>query len=381
LERIGDDTLVDYNVSRLRGRLMLYLLVFGMLDGNELSTRLLAEHYNSELFKAVSGKGDHRTRHSSIADRLRTIESDYFAQVFDWLYQKFSGQFSTTKLGKQVKRFDSTMVGISSALVDYGMRVGSAPHNGKPRTHQIKFTLELHGALPKSMRLFTQQAELSEQTALRQAILEAGIKPEDYVVFDAGLSDRLTFSAFDHLDIHFVSRLKQNNRARSLATYRHIQGRRADGLRFERDERVELYASGQEVIGHEFRLIEAVDEASGRVLSFVTNLWELSAMDIARIYRARWDIEVFFRYLKQNLNFSRLINRSENGIRVQMYAALITSILLIVYRAKNGIKSHKIARIRFFYELLADFAAIAANPPRKKGARKPSRGSPSSTSP
>lgn len=366
LEHVGALTQVDKNVSRLRGELILQLLIIGMLDGNDLSTRLLAEHYNSPVFKAISGKGDHQTAHSSIASRLSTIPADYFQQIFEYLFHKYQKLLTRSALGKRIKRFDSTMVPISSALVDFGMAVGPKPKKGH-RTHQLKFTLELHGRLPKSIKLFTEQSHLSEQTALRQAITEADIDPGDLVVFDAGLSDRKTFVSFDQASIHFVSRLKSNYRAQKRATHRDIKGRQADGLEFIRDDRVYLYASAEQVVEHEFRLIEVRVLDTDKTLVFVTNIWDLSAMQIARIYRQRWDIEVFFRFLKQNLNFTKLINRSTNGIQVQMYAALITAILLLVYQDRNKIEGHNIAKLRFTQELIVAFATkIGSNPSSAK---------------
>lgn len=358
LTEIGSSTDVDKNVSRLRGTLMLQLLVLNMLRGSDLSTHLLAEFYNSDFFRSLSGKGGHQTAHSSIASRLNTISPDFFEQVFQWLYNKYDRLLEKSQIGRRIKRFDSTMVPISSALFNMGMVVGSKPKQS-PRKHQLKFTLELHGRLPKSIKLFTEQKQLSEQTALRQAIKEADIQSQDIVVFDSGLSDRQTFVGFDEANIHFVSRLKSNYRAQSISTHRQIQGRTSDELSFVRDERVRLYTSGTKLVEHDFRLIEVVVLAGknkGKTLVFITNIWDLSAMEIARIYRNRWDIEVFFRFLKQNLSFTKLINRSINGIQVQMYATLIAAILLIVYQDRNQIKSHQAAKLRLLDELIVDCA-------------------------
>lgn len=93
-------------------------------------------------------------------------------------------------------------------------------------------------------------------------------------------------------------------------------------------------------------------EESGERLYFLTNLWQFSAMDIARIYRYHWNIETFFRFIKQELTVKHLVNRSENGVKIQLYAALITAILVIVYKVSNRIPSYKIAKLRFEEDLL-----------------------------
>lgn len=330
---------------------MLQLLVLGMIEGNRTSTRLLAELYNTRRFSLVSGKGAHTTRHSSIAERLTNIEPDYFKAIFEWLLAKYKTIITKSRLAKKVVSFDSTMVKISSALVDFGMRVGSVPANG-PRQHQIKFTTQFHRGLPKGIKLFVNQTHLSEQVALRQAIKESTLQPGDIAVFDAGLTHRATFVAFDEADIQFVTKLKSNYRDEKISNHRQIAGRQADGLKFTRDDRVRLLGDGAKVVDHDFRIVEAVDQKSNKVYAFATNIWELSAMDIARIYKQRWQIEVLFRFLKQELSFSHMVNRSINGIEVQMYATLIAAIMLIVYKTKNKIETFGMAQLRFVDELV-----------------------------
>ena len=70
-------------------------------------------------------------------------------------------------------------------------------------------------------------------------------------------------------------------------------------------------------------------------------------MTIAEIYRRRWDIEVFFRFIKQELNIKHLLSHSLNGIMVQIYVTLLLAILLTVYTVSNNLKGYKIPKIRF----------------------------------
>ena len=62
---------------------------------------------------------------------------------------------------------------------------------------------------------------------------------------------------------------------------------------------------------------------------FVTNIIDLSAAEICEVYKMRWDIEVFFRFLKQEFNLKHLVSRNENGIKVMLYMTLITAMLLL----------------------------------------------------
>ena len=365
LSQIGQATNVDYSVSRLRGDVMVKLLLFAMLRSNRLSTRVLEHFYNSPLFSAFSGKGGHQTRHSSLADRLGSMNADYFAELFSWTSQRFGGQLSGDKLVQRVKRFDSTLCAISSALVAWGMRVGRSPQQGPA---QVKFTVGLKHLLPTSLESFFDQEHLSEETALREAIQRSDPQPDELVVFDLGLKSRETLRLFDQQGIRFVTPGGSKLRYEVVEEHRQIKGRKADGLCFLQDSRVYLYGGGNTLIKHPFRLVEVRIEASGERLYFLSNLWQLSAMDIARIYRHRWDIEVFFRFIKQELTIKHLINRSENGVKIQLYMALITAILVIVYKNANRISSYKIAKLRFEEELLLLIVQQINNIPPSKQA-------------
>lgn len=101
----------------------------------------------------------------------------------------------------------------------------------------------------------------------------------------------------------------------------------------------------------DFRLIKATIDQTGEEIFFLSNSQELSAYEIAMIYKSRWEIEIFFKFLKQELNIEHLVSRDPNGIRVMMYMTLITSILIIAFRKLNKLTSYKIAKLRFALEL------------------------------
>ena len=72
---------------------------------------------------------------------------------------------------------------------------------------------------------------------------------------------------------------------------------------------------------------------------------------MAELYKRRWEIEVFFKFIKQHLDFSHLLSRNENGMKVEMYMTLITAILLIVYKKENGLSGYKMAKLRLAIEI------------------------------
>lgn len=358
LEQVAEQTKVDWNVSRLRGEVMLDLLLYGACRSHRLSTRVLEHLYNSSFFNCFSTKNDgHQTRHSSIADRLTQIPSEYFACIFEWAWQHFSKELSRSsksKLISPIYRFDSTMISISSALVDWGMRVGRPPKEGYQK-FQLKVTVGLKGLFPKAVKTFFNQEDLSEEKALYKAIIDASPEKKDWVVFDRGLKSRKTFKALDLKDIQFVTRGSENCRykkRRDHTPLSELQALDTQDTKFVQDSIVYLYSDGHQILEHEFRLVEIQLTETGKSIFFITNILDLDASQIAEIYRLRWDIEVFFRFLKQELNLKHLINRSQNGVQVQIYVALLLAILLTVFKISNNIPGYKIAKLLFEEELL-----------------------------
>ncbi|MCP9757442.1 IS4/IS5 family transposase, partial [Lacihabitans sp. CCS-44] len=85
-------------------------------------------------------------------------------------------------------------------------------------------------------------------------------------------------------------------------------------------------------------------------MAFITNNFDLTAKEITDIYKKRWDIEVFFRFIKQELNVSHLVSLNENGIKVMLYMTLIAAMLILVYKHANNL-SYKTAKRRFKMEV------------------------------
>jgi IS4 transposase len=86
-------------------------------------------------------------------------------------------------------------------------------------------------------------------------------------------------------------------------------------------------------------------------MKFLTNVLFLSAVEIADLYKSRWEIETFFKFIKQEMNFSHLLSRSENGIKVIMYLTMIAAILLTLYKKMNQIVGWTVAKLMFLNEL------------------------------
>lgn len=106
----------------------------------------------------------------------------------------------------------------------------------------------------------------------------------------------------------------------------------------------------------DFLLVVIKNEKNGKEFWLLTNEFELSSKEISDYYRKRWDIEVFFRFMKQELNLSHLVSMNKNGIEVMVYMTMIASILLLIYKKVNI--GYKTAKRRIAMELRDSITAI-----------------------
>jgi hypothetical protein len=314
---------------------------------------VMEENVKDPLFKllAPAFAADEAT-FAGIRDRLMRVKSGFFRRLYEKVYEMAAAKYGVKGLSSHhIKRFDSTMVATFSHLLE-GMKVGNTS-NGKT---QVKFTTELKDDFLIHMTFHQDQPHLSEETALKEAVLDRAQKnPEDISVFDKGMKSRKSFAQFDDEKILFVARAHESPRYVLLEAHTQGDGQGQDGgkeLEFIQDSAVNLYESEIKVNPKKFRLIQYRVKKGGLVLSFVTNVWDLDASVIAKVYRMRWDIEVLFRFMKQEMNLTHFVCNDRKAIEAMLYCTLIASMLVLIYKQKNRIVSYKIAKTRFFKELL-----------------------------
>jgi hypothetical protein len=143
------------------------------------------------------------------------------------------------------------------------------------------------------------------------------------LAFDRGYTDYAWFMSLTEQGVYFVTRLKEN------ADYDVVEKREIPQRRgVLRDEVVFFYKLAQASKESFFRRIEFYDEERDRVLVFLTNHLELAAATVAAIYKERWQIELFFRALKQSLRVKTFVGTSANALKTQLWTALIAMLLV-----------------------------------------------------
>jgi putative transposase len=152
------------------------------------------------------------------------------------------------------------------------------------------------------------------------------------VVEDRAYTDYRWFANLHENGIFFVTRQKSN------AVYQVVERRnvnRKQGL--TSDQTIRLTGTKGSLCPHPLRRVGYRDPETGRHYVFLTNNFKLAAKTIADIYKERWQIEIFFRWIKQNLKIKSFIGNSRNAVMTQLYVALIAYLLLFLFKCLSRI--------------------------------------------
>jgi transposase len=340
--------------------------MYGILEHDRLSQRSLEDTFNDPVFKALFNLDeDEKVRRSSISERLSKIDSDFFRQIYDCIYDQFSECYSGIEREKyNLIRVDSSMVSDTSGKLSEGL-------DNKSGKKAVKYSVAFDGMLPCFSQVFSAAEYASEDIALPKVVLnhvKQQANHRNIYVLDRGLQSTRNMKVFSSKSISFIARAKEK---RKYVELKSMLSKDTDlgALILVRDSKVHLYTGiavnnkhgnkhYREVLVEEpFRLIVAKSKSDENAeFWFITNDFELSAKEIADAYKRRWDIEVFFRFIKQELNTSHLISLNKNGIEVMLYMILIVAMLVLIYKRANNI-GYKTAKRRFAMEV-RDLAII-----------------------
>lgn len=338
------ETKVDFQVKKLSGEVMFKLILFSMLGSDKLSLRVMESFLQSAKFKSFSQFDILDTRYNSISDRICTINATYFEKLFEKIFCIYNKEL---KEEKALSKTDSTYVGLAAKLFSVGMKNS---HNGTDKRY-AKYSVNIKGSIPSCVKVFTDQSYISEEFALAELINDADCLEGNVVVFDRGLQSRNSFDKFTNSNKFFISRANSNIRI-NVVTQNKVAGKPIkSSVTITSDEVGFLINKKEKNTTHQYRIIKGSVDKSGDAICFVTNIIQEDAYIIADWYKQRWEIEVFFKFIKQHLNVKHLVSRDANGIKVMLYMTMILAILIIAYKKLNKLKGFKIAKLRFEIEL------------------------------
>jgi len=240
---------------------------------------------------------------------------ELFEQVFYGLFQIVS----TKVVCKKKFRFKNKLVSLDSTVIDLCLSMYDwAKFRRTKGAVKLHLVLDHDGYLP-CFGLIT-EGKVHDVKAAWQM----DFAPGTVVVDDRGYNDYRLFAEWTDSGVYFVTRMKDNAQFEVVEEHTTPQHRN-----ILKDQTIRLTGTGaQDNCPHLLRRVEAVREDTGGILVFLTNHHGLGASTIAAIYKDRWQIELFFKALKQNLKIKTFIGTSANAVKTQIWTALISMLLL-----------------------------------------------------
>lgn len=172
------------------------------------------------------------------------------------------------------------------------------------------------------------------------------VLPDSIIAMDKGYKDYIWLNSLDKSGIFFVTRITRGTKYTVLGQHK---GGRGKGVLF--DQSIKLHNKNYD---GQLRLIGFYDSKADKYLEFLTNNFRLAASTIAQIYKARWDIELFFKWIKQHLKIKSFLGTSQNAVLTQIWIAMCYYLLLayIKYQTKYSYSLLELARM--FCEVLME---------------------------
>lgn len=222
-------------------------------------------------------------------------------------------KFGTTKM------IDSTTVSMCLTFFDWA--------EFRSTKAGIKMHTSIDGATGIPDRIIFSNAKCHDRTKMDDLMTDKGT----IYICDKGYIDYNKFDIYTSKGIYFVSRLKDNAKINDIEELPITYSNEKDGLlpkgsTIVFDKKVRLGSQYSNLTKQTYRIIKIID-SNGKELTFVTNLMKFSSEEIAWLYKRRWDIELFFKWIKQHCKIKTLIGHSENAVRLQMVTGIITYLL------------------------------------------------------
>ena len=244
----------------------------------------------------------------------------FFAELGERLIRRarklYEDEPSALDLDGAIYALDSTMIDLSLALCPW------ADWTGQDAAMKMHTLLDLRGELPAFVTIT--EGSRSDQSGLDDIPVEAG----SYYVMDRG-----------YIDLRRLKRVSQSGaylviREHAGVCWRVIESREVDRSGALRcDQTIRFTGRHSRAYWPEpMRRVGIFDQVHRKRMAFWTNQWTLPALTISELYRQRWRIEIFFRWIKQNLRIRSFYGTTPNAVRVQMWTAICTYLLVAILR-------------------------------------------------
>lgn len=239
---------------------------------------------------------------------------DFFEALYFLILSKCDSK-TKKKLEKNFFAIDATTIGLN--IKDFPWADFRSTKGGI----KLHVKYDINNCVPEY--LFITNAREHENNTLQSMQLEK----DDLVTFDKGYNNYEQFFSFCEMGVQFVTRLKDN------AKYEVVSKNECRLDTILEDEVIKFTGKvTQKKCPAKLRRIKSLDEKTGKSIVILTNILDGDQVEIAEIYRKRWQIELFFKTIKQNLRVKKFYGQSENAVKTQIWIALIVYLLFMMLK-------------------------------------------------
>lgn len=260
---------------------------------------------------------------SALARANENRQAEFYTRLFEVLYQRCHRHAP-----RHGFRFKNKLFSLDGSLLDASMKLFPwADYNRKKSAFKLHVGLDHDGLIPCFARITEGRVSENEQARLFNA-------PKGSVlVFDRGYNNYRWHKALTDQGIFWVTRIRGNAQYKVLERREH-----ANNPAITSDQTIK-YSSKQRDSDqlHPIRRIGYRDPETGQYYAFITNHFDWSAQTIADIYKQRWQVELFFKWIKQNLKIKTFLGNSKNAVLTQVLAALCIYLLIAFIKFQSKI--------------------------------------------
>ena len=307
----------------------LLTLMFGQLSNRESLRELIVSIEAHHRKWKHLGFGKHVTR-SNLAKANANRDYRIFEEYAYYLVCEARCKRTTDifMLDGNVYAFDSTTI---SLCLNVFWWAKFRKHKGGIKIH-TQYDLETQ--IPAFFHIT--MASVNDSKAMKEIPIETGA----YYIFDRGYNNFKELYRIHRMESFFVVRAKTNLQYRCVKWKR----RMPKGILTDAEIELTVYKSQKDYPEH-LRLVRFLDEEQDREFMFLTNAMELTSLQVADLYKNRWQIELFFKWLKQHLKIKKFWGTTENAVRIQIYSAICAYCLVAIVQ-------HDMQLERTTYEVL-----------------------------
>jgi Domain of unknown function (DUF4372)/Transposase DDE domain len=259
-------------------------------------------------------------KRSTLADANESRDWRIWSNLAAVLIRRARKLYANDALGVDL---DNTVYALDSSTIDLCLSLFDwAPFRSTKAAIKLHTLLDLRGAIPAFIHI--SDGKLHDVNVLDLLSFEAGA----FYVMDRGYVDFARLYALHQAGAFFVTRAKSPMDARRVYS---AATDRSTGIISDQQVMLNGYYSARKYPEH-LRRVRFKDPESGKTLIFLKNNTALPALTIAALYKSRWQVELFFKWIKQHLRIKHFLGTSENAVKTQVWCAVATYVLIAIVK-------------------------------------------------